>query len=232
MKKELSVYVIAYFVLLLFVLGLQCVYPKLELHLMLNSCHTEAQDFFFKYYSTFAEWLLYILALLPLFWKRAEMTILFAASEIMGGCIVQILKHSFRYDRPVTVFENFPDMVLPLVQGVEMRHSNSFPSGHTSTFFIFFTCCAIILAYEIIQRNKELNRKTLCLIQLSTLGMLFLAALGAYSRVYLSQHFMWDITIGSIIGFVTPFLVFHFGKDKILKLKNKLYNIRNEEFSK
>ena len=76
------------------------------------------------------------------------------------------------------------------------------------------------------------NRKTLCLIQLSTLGMLFLAALGAYSRVYLSQHFMWDITIGSIIGFVTPFLVFHFGKDKILKLKNKLYNIRNEEISK
>lgn len=226
MKKALSVYVIGYIVLLLFVLGLQCAYPKLELHLMMNSCHTSTQDFFFKYYSMLAELPLYLFALLPLFWKRAEMTFLFAASEIMGGCIVQILKHLFRYDRPVTVFENFPDMVLPLVQGVEMRHSNSFPSGHTSTFFIFFTCCAIILAYEVIQRNKELSRKTLCLVQLSTLGMLFLAALGAYSRVYLSQHFMWDITIGSLIGIATPFLVFHFGKDKILKLKNKLYKTK------
>jgi membrane-associated phospholipid phosphatase len=46
-----------------------------------------------------------------------------------------------------------------------------------------------------------------------------LAALGAYSRIYLSQHFLSDVCVGSIIGFVTPCLIFYFGRDKILKLK-------------
>jgi membrane-associated phospholipid phosphatase len=45
-----------------------------------------------------------------------------------------------------------------------------------------------------------------------------MAALGAYSRVYLSQHFLSDVCVGSIIGFVTPCLVFHFIKNKIVEL--------------
>ena len=47
--------------------------------------------------------------------------------------------------------------------------------------------------------------------------LLSLATLGAYSRVYLSQHFLSDVCVGSIIGFVTPCLVFYFGKNKFLK---------------
>ena len=74
MKKTFSVYVIAFLVWLIVVLGLLCAYPKLELHLLLNSHHTGLQDFFFKYYSVLAEWPLYILALLPLLWKKKEIT--------------------------------------------------------------------------------------------------------------------------------------------------------------
>ena len=53
------------------------------------------------------------------------------------------------------------------------------------------------------------------------LTLFVLATLGAYSRIYLSQHFLSDVCMGSIIGFVTPFLVFYFGRDKILKIKSK-----------
>jgi membrane-associated phospholipid phosphatase len=53
------------------------------------------------------------------------------------------------------------------------------------------------------------------------LTLLLLATLGAYSRIYLSQHFLSDVCMGSIIGFVTPFLVFYFGQKKLLKIKNK-----------
>ena len=49
MKKILAVYSIAYFALLATVLGLLYFYPKLELHLMLNSYHTGFKDTFFKY---------------------------------------------------------------------------------------------------------------------------------------------------------------------------------------
>jgi membrane-associated phospholipid phosphatase len=57
--------------------------------------------------------------------------------------------------------------------------------------------------------------------QLATLLLLALAALGGYSRIYLSQHFLSDVCVGSMIGFIIPFVVFYFGRYKILKLKNE-----------
>ena len=220
-KKSLLVYGIAYFALLMLVLGLQYAYPKTELHMMVNSYHTGLQDTFFKYYSMMAEWPLYVLALLPLFWKKIGMTVFFAVSELTGGAILQILKHLICYDRPISVFENHPDMTLPLVQGVNMYHSNSFPSGHASTFFVFCTCCAIILAYNYRLKANQDNRRKEILYNLALVSLLIFAALGAYSRVYLSQHFLSDVCMGSVIGFISPCLIYYLGKDKILKLNKE-----------
>ena len=220
MTKVLSVYSITYLVLLLFLLGLLYIYPKLELHLLLNSCHTSIQDVFFKYYSMLAEWPLYVLALLPIFWKKKELTIFFALCELSGGAILQILKHVFSFDRPICAFEHYHQTILPLVQGVDMHHGNSFPSGHASTFFVFCTCCAIILAYRY-KKHEHHNRKDWLLFNLTLLALLILAILGAYSRVYLSQHWLSDVCMGSIIGFVSPCLIFYFGKAKIMKLNKE-----------
>ena len=219
MKKTISVYGIAYLVLLLFVIGLQYVYPKLELHLLLNSWHTNIEDTFFKYYSMLAEWPLYVIALLPLLWKKYGITLFFALSELSAGAFLQTLKHIFSFDRPVSAFENCNYAILPLVQGVDMHHSNSFPSGHASTFFVFFTCCALLLAYYYKVNSQENKHRKWGLINLAMLALLILAALGAYSRIYLSQHFLLDVCVGSFIGFVTPCLLFYFGRNKILKLK-------------
>lgn len=224
MKKILSYYGIAYFGLLLFVLGLLYVYPKLELHLMLNSCHTCILDFFFKYYSVLAEWPLYLLMLLPLFWKKWRITLFFALSEIAAGATLQLLKHTFSAERPICAFERCRDMVLPLVEGVDLHHSNSFPSGHASTFFVFCTCCAILLAYYYQQKTDQDDNRTRTIINLSLLVLLIpAAALGAYSRVYLSQHFLSDVCVGSLIGFIAPFLVYYFGRNKLFKFtKNEV----------
>lgn len=222
MKKILSaygIYGIAYCLLLMFVLGLLYAYPKLELHLLLNSWHTAIQDTFFKYYSMLAEGPLYVLALLPLFWKKIRITCFFALCELSGGAVLQILKHTISTERPVSAFEHCHNMILPLVQGVDMHYSNSFPSGHASTFFVFCTCCALILAYRYKLKGKQHSRRTWILFNLLLLSLLVLAALGAYSRIYLSQHFLSDVCVGSIIGFVTPCLVFYFGRNKILKLQ-------------
>ena len=208
--RDFSVYGITYFVLLVVVAGLLIAYPKVELHLLLNSCHSDFQDVFFKYYSMLAEWPFYIIALLPLLWKKKEITLFYAICELSTGAVVQIVKHIFFAPRPISVFENYPDLVLPLVEGVRLHHSNSFPSGHTSTFFVFFTCCALLmLAYKVKVRAKYLM----------LVLMVALAALGGYSRIYLSQHFTEDVFVGSIIGFVTPCLLFYFAGEKILKLK-------------
>ena len=220
MKRVFPVYVIAYQILLIIVLGLLVTYPKPELHLLLNSYHTDALDIFFKYYSTFAEWALYVMALLPLLWKRKELTIFFAASELTSAALIRIIKLIVSAPRPITYFEKYPDVVLPLVEGVKMHHSNSFPSGHTSTFFVFFTCCALLVAYQYKQKAQQNDWSRWALTSLSMVALLILAALGGYSRIYLSQHFTLDVFVGSIIGFITTYLWFYFGGKKILKLKD------------
>lgn len=216
MKKIFSVYVMAYLVVLVVMLGLLCTYPQVELHLLLNSCHNGIQDTFFKYYSTLAEWPLYVLGLLPLFWKKKEITLFYALCELSGGIVVQILKHLFTAPRPISVFENYPQLFLPMVDGVSMHHSNSFPSGHTSTFFVFFTCCALLLAYHNGRRAADGGRRRVAAILLMLL-LLALAALGGYSRIYLSQHFLSDVCVGSIIGVVIPCLLFWKCKNVLIK---------------
>ena len=219
--RTISVYVIPYLVLLGVILGMMYVYPKPELHLLMNSCHSSIQDTFFKYYSVLAEWPLYVLALLPLLWKKGRLTLFFAVCELTGGAFLQILKHLFSFERPVSLFEHYPDLTLPLVPGVTMYHSNSFPSGHSSTFFMFCTCIAILLTYYYSRTDQTLNAKNQLLMSATLLLLLVLAALGAYSRVYLSQHFTQDICVGSIIGFTVPFLMFFFFRKKLLKLNNE-----------
>ena len=218
MKKILSVYVVAYLILLSTILGMLYVYPKLELHLMLNSHHTGVQDTFFQYFSILAEGPLYVLALLPMLWKKFRLPLFFALCELSAGTILQVLKHIISHPRPVSAFEHYHDMILPLVQGVDMHHSNSFPSGHASTFFVFFTCCALFMAYRYKLKVDQNNRRTWALICVMMFSFFVLASLGAYSRVYLSQHFLSDVCMGSIIGFVTPCLIFYFGRHKILKI--------------
>ena len=140
--------------------------------------------------------------------------------EVIGGTFLQLLKHTICLPRPVKVFEDYPDLVLPLVQGVDMHHSNSFPSGHASTFFMFCTCCVIVLAYYYSRKDKTNTLRMQILFDIAMVVLLVLAVLGAYSRVYLSQHFLSDVCAGSIIGLVTPFLMFFFCRNKVLKLNN------------
>lgn len=218
--KTVYVYVITYLVLLMAILGLMYAYPKPELHMLLNSYHSSLQDTFFKYYSMLAEWPLYAIALLPLLWKKVKMTIFFAMCELTGGSILQILKHIISTDRPVSVFEHYAYMDLPLVQGVTMHHGNSFPSGHASTFFMFCTCCVIIQAYSYIQRDRPYSLGKKILFHTMLIVLLVVAAVGAYSRVYLSQHFLADVCVGSVIGFITPFMMYLLLWNRIPRLKN------------
>ena len=219
--RLVSLYVIPYLLLLTAILVMMYIYPKPELHLMLNSFHSGVLDFFFKFYTLMAEWPLYVLAFLPSLWKRNKMTLFFAMCELTGGTILQILKHTISNPRPVSVFEDYPDLVLPLVQGVDMHHSNSFPSGHASTFFMFCTCSVIVLAYFFSRKDALKTLRNQILFDVALVALLVLAAMGAYSRVYLSQHFLSDVCVGSIIGFTTPFLMFWLCKNKVLKLKKE-----------
>lgn len=217
MHKISAIYIICYAILLGIVLTMLAVYPKGELHIMLNSCHTAVLDTFLKYYSVLAEWPLYVVALIPLAFRRWRWTLWYACSELCSAGVVQILKHIFRAPRPASFFEDYPDVVLPVVDGVRLHHSNSFPSGHTATFFVFFTFLTLMLISHLTKKGTAAWKTA----GISIL-MLFMAALGGYSRIYLSQHFLSDVCVGSIIGVLVASAIFYFSGKAPLKYRNTL----------
>lgn len=197
-----------YVVLFAMMATLLLTFPKGELHILLNSYHTQALDIFMRYYTKLAEWPLYLLALVPLFWHKNQWVTFYLVSEGVGALLTTILKHIFRMPRPVKFFDGDIASYLPVVDGVRLHRSLSFPSGHTSTFFIFATVCVILLLLN--ARNMRFRWLALCQI-----GLILLAALGGYSRIYLSQHFLLDVFVGSFIGICTPFVLLYYFRPKI-----------------
>jgi len=179
--------------ILVIVLGLAllCV-EKGELHLLLCDRHTPARDIFYHYYTHVAEWFPYVLCVAILLFGRIGDGVFASASMALTALTTQIVKHIVNAPRPVTWFAaNYPDIQLPLVEGVKMNHWCSFPSGHTTSFFALAFVASILLS------RLSFNRMISYGIQL----LLFIAAvLGGYSRIYLSQHFALDVFGGIVVG--------------------------------
>lgn len=219
MNKKIIPYLIGFLIFFAGTWVLLFSYDKAELHLLLNSCHNPVADVFFKYYSMLAEWPCYVIGLIPLLFYCRMWTIFYALSEIVGALITQILKHIAHAPRPKTFFQDIPNVDLPVVEGVHLHSSNSFPSGHSSTFFIFFTVIALLLVNYFVKNKETLRpifRKSV-VQQTIFIALLLLAILGGYSRIYLSQHFLLDVSVGSFIGVLVPCMIFLFFGKKIMK---------------
>ena len=131
---------------------------------------------------------------------------IYATCSVLGAIIVSsILKHYFYTDvfRPAFVFEWFNHTPIKYVANLKMYNGNSFPSGHSTQVFAIFMC---LVFYT---KNNLLK-------------FLFftIALLTAFSRTYLSQHWLVDITAGSIIGTAFSFVFYYY-----FIFKNKLSNL-------
>ena len=180
--------------------------PKGELHLLLCQPHTAMLDQIVPVFTNLVDWLPYVTVVLLLFYRAGWATFL-ASNLLLSTLIVQPIKHIVHAPRPLTWFaENMPDITLPLVEGVRMNHWLSFPSGHTTTFFVLFFSLSIILCAENIKGKNILS--FLCFL---------CASFGAYTRIYLSQHFALDIFAGILIAILSTLLVYYF---LVLKTQN------------
>lgn len=81
MLKRSLPFIVGYLVLFVLMVALEVVYPKGELHIMLNSVHTKVGDVFFRFYSILAEWPLYVLAAFVLLASKKWWVVFYAASE-------------------------------------------------------------------------------------------------------------------------------------------------------
>lgn len=205
--KQNAIYMILSLTLLL-VLGLAilCI-PKAQLHILLCDRHTHARDIFYMYYTKVAEWIPYAICVIILLFGRVGNAVMATSCIAISGLTTQILKHLIDAPRPLTWFaNNMPSVSLPLVEGVEMSQYLSFPSGHTTTFFALFFILSTIITKQIHIPNH--TKKNLYSALIQTICFI-LATLGAYSRIYLSQHFAQDIAGGIIVGLVISILVCH-----------------------
>ncbi len=183
------------FVVLLVLGALLWWMPKGDLHLALNGFHTTVGDVFFRYYTYVGDWVPYVIVGLLLFYKLGAATFVLS-SNLLAGLVTQIIKRIVRAPRPSVFFDvaHNPD-VLPVVEGVRLHTSNSFPSGHTTTFVAVFFALAILLS------NKDL-RISNTVRGLGQYVCFLCAVLGGYSRIYLSQHFAADVFAGALIALV------------------------------
>ena len=173
-------------------LALLCV-EKGDLHLLLCNHHTPARDIFYRYYTQVAEWFPYVVCVAILLFGRLGDGLFASACQAFAALTTQIIKHILVAPRPLTWFaEHMPDVQLPLAEGVRMNYWLSFPSGHTTSFFALAFAVCILLT-----KSHRISSLPGVLVQFL---LFFAAALGGYSRIYLSQHFAADVFGGMIVG--------------------------------
>lgn len=123
--------------------------------------------------------------------KKKIVAINVAITGTIGFCLVFILKNIFQRNRPLS------PMIEPL-------NDYSFPSGHTTSGFIFYG----LLIYLVWQ--SKLN--TLSKFLLGVL-LLLIALLIGTSRIYLGMHYPSDVVAGFCLGFIwltTALLLLHY----------------------
>ena len=190
--KEQKIFLSLYFLLFAFSSTFLFSFSKAQLHIYTNQHYNSFFDHFFYYITNLGDGITCLtIGILLLFYSirsSCQVIITYAAS----GIIVQILKRLFfsGTPRPKAYFEGLYD--LRFVQGLEIHTNNSFPSGHAASAF------ALFLSLSIIIKNKYLQ-----------VLFLVLAASTAFSRVYLSQHFLIDITFGSLISVLTTMTYYY-----------------------
>lgn len=182
-----------YLALLLAGLYLVMVQEKGDAVIWMNAHHTHALDGFFGFWTTMGEEWPFILAAVGLLFYQVRQMIFIPLLGLLVTMLSFILKISFAHPRPARYFSDqgiYEQLnkveFIPIAQGF-----TSFPSGHTMAAFALFTYLAL-------------------LVRPAWLKIVFLisAVLVGVSRMYLLQHFLQDVCLGSICGVAIAFLVY------------------------
>ena len=114
-------------------------------------------------------------------------------SFVSMSCMVQGMKRIAFSDqlRPIALIPK--EVHLYLVEGIVPDTYLSFPSGHAATIFT-----ATCLVHLLMRKKSAWYSVTLFLV----------AAVVAYSRVYVCQHFYQDVYVGAWVGTWTTILVY------------------------
>ena len=187
--KENKAFLLPYLAFFLLALLFAIFQGREDSQIFVNKFNTPFLDEFFKYttYLGTGYFLVIVIFIVAIFRGKEAGGLLFSA--IVFTILVQALKFSIGGYRPSAYFELHSSYQLHFVQGVRLLKMHSFPSGHSATAFGIFFFLANLARRDWVKAVY-----------------LIIALLVAYSRVYLSQHFVIDVTAGSFIGVLSSYL--------------------------
>ncbi len=161
-------------------------YGKNNSFLLLNTDLGISADHFFNFFSNLGDGLLWIPLVVYFIYKEGKKMLPFLISSFaITTAFTQACKYLIVPDelRPTAAITN---EFIHTVKGVTVHLTASFPSGHTATAFVFY------LTFCLVFENK------LWLIA----GLLYALTVG-YSRIYLAQHFPYDVAAGIVVAIVS-----------------------------
>lgn len=140
-------------------------------------------DIFFHYSthlgSAYFIAVLFLILVFFLFRKRMKRAAAAVFLTLLGSALfIFAFKDIFGRSRPFGCFSD--------------RDCFSFPSGHVTISFYFYT-----MLFYLLTRFIRLKKITVCLIGLV---LFFLIVLVAFSRIYLGYHFLTDVMGGFLLG--------------------------------
>lgn len=191
LARHNSYFLIPYFLLFLvgFILSLST--NKGEAVIWLNAKHEATLDQIMVFLSFVGEGSIFGVLLLLIGFFKFKYLFKGLVCYLVSVGVTAILKMIFDHLRPIKYFTEIDG--FNFVEGVRLHGYLSFPSGHTTSGFsmMMFLC--------LITPNKYLKAL-----------FVFFASLIGISRVYLFQHFLQDIVLGSFIGVTCTLLLFHY----------------------
>ncbi|MES2131423.1 MAG: phosphatase PAP2 family protein [Bacteroidota bacterium] len=185
--KHNGLYLFIYLVALAILGYILLHHDKVQIHLVINAwVGNPVWDTFFKYITHVGDGLFASLVIMALLFVSLRKSLYILVSYAGAALISSFFKY-FLYPntfRPYSTFGYFlPETKLNIVEGVEMVSIRSFPSGHALSAFSLFFC--------LIFMTKNQALKALFCV---------LAFVSSFSRLYLSQHWLIDVYVGSLIG--------------------------------
>lgn len=156
---------------------------KGPIHLAINRLYHPIADVFFRGVTAFGAFPFIAATIVASLLFRFRTALTAVISTTLASLLTQVGKRLVWPDSPrPKVFFADTDL-LRVVDSVHLHSAHSFPSGHTAGAFALF----MVLAFYAPKPVQKLL-------------FLLAACLVGYSRLYLSQHFLIDVTVGSFIG--------------------------------
>ena len=160
---------------------------KIPFFLLLNKNFGIILDYFFGIFTNAGDALMWFLVFgIILLMKRKDLIPLLIFSFVFTTIFTQVCKYFIVPDEPRPWKAITDHSLIHHVWFVNPWLISSFPSGHAATAFTFYLLFCLIL-------DKNIWLFT---------GLLY-AILVAYSRVYLAQHFPFDVAGGILVAIVS-----------------------------